>query len=67
MNVYTVEYREKRYPSRPKANKIRASTKKKDVHDPGGVGEEIVREIALCPACAGAIEEHLAEQIDEAA
>jgi hypothetical protein len=53
-NQFVVEYRIKKYRSRPHANKVSKGRKTNDVGDPGGVGKEIVREIALCPECARA-------------
>ena len=52
-----LETRRKEYPFRPEANRvIRISENGKPkeylVDDPGGVGEEIVRECLACPTCA---------------
>jgi hypothetical protein len=56
-----VETRERQYPFRPKANRLKRKPRPDDPestkrvryrNDPGGSGREIVRELALCPACA---------------
>jgi hypothetical protein len=49
----TVETREMHYRPREHANKIRISGKKKPLLriDPGGVGNEIVRELKVCGSC----------------
>ncbi|HET6326121.1 MAG TPA: hypothetical protein VFG04_15695 [Planctomycetaceae bacterium] len=52
-----LETRQKKYPFRPKANRVirrseRGNAKERFVDDPGGVGEEIVRECLACPTCA---------------
>jgi hypothetical protein len=52
-----VESRTKSYPIRSRANRViqlDANGKKKVVHidDPGGVGEQTVREIVVCSDCA---------------
>jgi hypothetical protein len=56
-----VETRERQYPYRLKANRLKRpprldeSGNKSRVRyrdDPGGSGREIVREVALCPTCA---------------
>jgi len=49
--------RPKLYPVRPRAHRvvrISENGKKKEVHidDPGGRGQEIAREVLVCPACA---------------
>ena len=54
---FVVETREKKYPIRPRANRvIRASengkSKERFADDPGGVGWEIVQERSVCPCCA---------------
>jgi hypothetical protein len=49
-----IETRERSYPFRPKANrKIYVDKKWITPDDPGGTGYETVREIVVCPACAG--------------
>jgi len=64
-----VETRERQYPFRPKANRFKRKPRPDDPEstkrvryrdDPGGAGREIVRELALCPACAAeaAAEDH---------
>ncbi len=52
-----LETRQKKYPFRPKANRVirmseNGRPKEYLVDDPGGVGEEIVRECLACPTCA---------------
>ena len=53
-----VEKRRKQYPYRAMANHLvyrRKNEKPKEffIDDPGGTGEETVKEITICPACAG--------------
>jgi hypothetical protein len=55
-----LERRGKKYPSRSRANVVvvrkhgnRHKLKKEHRDDPGGEGEEVVREVIVCPACAG--------------
>jgi len=45
--------RPKRYPARERASLVKRRDKPKPVwvDDPGGVGEEIVTEVALCRRC----------------
>ena len=55
-----VATRAKKYPFRPKANLVRyvefkngrAKRKEKETDDPGGLGQEVVHEIIVCPSCA---------------
>jgi hypothetical protein len=51
-----VESRWKKYPFRAKANRVtlieNGKPKQKFVDDPGGIGQEIVRERIVCPTCA---------------
>jgi hypothetical protein len=52
-----VQTRVKKYPFRPKANRVvRLSENGKPkvtfVDDPGGVGREVAYELVVCPACA---------------
>ena len=52
-----VETRVKQYAYRAKANRLRFTSPSGHratwfVDDPGGTGEEIVREVVACPACA---------------
>jgi hypothetical protein len=52
-----LETRSRQYPVRRAANRIIRITdsgKKKEVFidDPGGAGQEIVREVVVCPSCA---------------
>jgi hypothetical protein len=58
-----VETRERQYPFRAKANRLKRKPRPNDPEstkrvryrdDPGGHGREIAREVALCPACAAA-------------
>jgi hypothetical protein len=47
----------KTYPYRAEANRVvriseNGKPKVQFVHDPGGVGREIVRERVVCPSCA---------------
>ncbi len=58
-----VESREKEYPARENANKIRISGKKKPIlkSDRGGVGSEIVRELKVCRRC---YDSFFAEELD---
>jgi len=49
--------RVKKYPYRPKANRVvrlseNGKPKEVFVDDPGGVGREVVQELVSCPACA---------------
>ncbi len=48
----TIETRTKHYPFRHYANEFKREGKTKQSHDNGGVGQEIVREITVCPICA---------------
>jgi hypothetical protein len=53
----TVEWRGKEYPYRSQANtfvRLNEKGKRKEHHtdDPGGEGQEVVREVIVCPACA---------------
>jgi hypothetical protein len=67
-----VETRERQYPFRPRANRFKRPPRPDDpkklkrvryTNDPGGSGREIVRELALCAACAaGAPAEAPAEE-----
>jgi hypothetical protein len=59
-----VETRERQYPFRLKANRIKRKRRPDEPRgtkrvryrdDPGGSGREIVRELALCAACAAAV------------
>jgi hypothetical protein len=52
-----VETREKKYPIRPRANRVirlseNGKPKESFADDPGGVGWEIVQERNVCPSCA---------------
>ena len=52
-----VETRAKKYPFRPKANRVvrlseNGKRKETFVDDPGGAGREVVRELIVCPPCA---------------
>jgi hypothetical protein len=47
-----IETRPVTYPFREKAHRIKIEGKPKMIDDPGGVGQEIVREILVCPDCA---------------
>lgn len=53
-----VQRRSKEYPYRSKANVVVRRTsldkkpKKQYLDDPGGIGEETVSEVVVCPACA---------------
>ena len=49
-----VETRPRDYPPRPKVHFVpgRAGGQGKWVDDPGGHGNEIVREVTACPACS---------------
>ena len=68
INLVVVETRDREYPNRPKANKVRTGRKTNQVNDPGGTGTEIVKEVALCPECAKAVEDREAlQQAAEAA
>lgn len=40
------------YPARPKANLVVRDGKKHHTEDPGGKGQEAIREVLVCPACA---------------
>lgn len=40
------------YPSRPKAQKVRAGRRSRNFDDPGGAGFEIAKEVLACPRCA---------------
>lgn len=53
MHREVVETRRKVYPAREDVNLVmkREKGKRRWVGDPGGVGREIVREVALCPRC----------------
>jgi hypothetical protein len=48
-----VETREVRYPFRADANVVVVKGKLEKRNDPGGIGREIVREVIVCPRCAG--------------
>lgn len=48
----TVATRFTTYPVRPQVHRQRLNGKTRWVDDPGGVGEEIVREQQVCSACA---------------
>ena len=60
-----VEARPAEYPSRPKAQRLRAGRKNKYMDDPGGAGYEIAKEAVACPKCAHAHE--IQRAADEAA
>ncbi len=47
-----VEFRFRRYPARSKVNRVVRHHKVEHTDDPGGEGQEIVREITVCPECA---------------
>jgi hypothetical protein len=47
-----VETRRRKYPFREKANQFIKDGRLKKTDDSGGVGDEIVREILVCPSCA---------------
>jgi len=47
-----VETRTKHYPFRKDANTYKDDGKVKHEHDYGGIGQEIVREMTVCPDCA---------------
>jgi hypothetical protein len=47
-----VEKRARRYSLRTRANLVVRKHKKHHTDDPGGNGQEIVREVLVCPACA---------------
>lgn len=54
-----VQTRPARYPYRQEVNRVVRVTpdgkvKEKFTDDPGGAGEETVREVTACPRCAGA-------------
>jgi hypothetical protein len=49
----TLERRARKYPPRPKANRVVRHHKGHHTDDPGGKGQEIVREVVVCPECAG--------------
>ena len=48
----TLESRPRTYPARAEANVVWIDGKERTRADPGGQGEEIVREAKLCPDCA---------------
>src|SRR5262245_4899829 len=48
--------RHRRYPSRPKANRVLRNGREIFIPDPGGEGHEIVRERLVCPDCMRRIE-----------
>jgi hypothetical protein len=55
--------RSKQYPYRSQANtvvRITEAGKRKEYHtdDPGGQGQEVVREVIVCPACAAQNGQH---------
>jgi hypothetical protein len=55
--------RHKEYPYRPRANTfVRTNeTGKRKVYqtdDPGGAGQEVVKEVMVCPACAARNGQH---------
>lgn len=48
------ETRPATYPHRPQANRpVKKRDRKVNPDDPGGRGTEIVRELIVCPRCAG--------------
>ncbi|MBS2028496.1 MAG: hypothetical protein JST54_11370 [Deltaproteobacteria bacterium] len=50
-----METRPRTYPARADANVVWIDGKARTRNDPGGQGEEIVREVKLCPACAATV------------
>jgi len=44
--------RRRKYPFREKANQFIKDGRLKKTDDPGGAGQEIVREVLVCPSCA---------------
>ena len=60
---FVVVQRHKEYPYRPRANTfVRTNeTGKRKVYqtdDPGGAGQEVVKEVMVCPACAARNGQH---------
>src|SRR5580658_6147739 len=58
-----LERRSKKYPYRSMANtfvRLNDKGKRKEYHtdDPGGEGQEVVKEIVVCPACAARNGQH---------
>jgi hypothetical protein len=47
-----LDRRTRQYRVRPKANLVVRNGKKRLTDDPGGKGQEIRREVVVCPACA---------------
>jgi hypothetical protein len=47
-----LEKRARLYPARARANLLVRNHKREHTNDPGGQGEEIVREVLVCPECA---------------
>lgn len=52
-----VEFRKSIYPERKNVFLVRRNHKEKPVDDPGGVGQEIAREVTACPQCFAAMNE----------